>query len=91
MNTGVGQYSDFFSATVMRNPAVPAGEIASITDIPDWAFAEFRTDFGPRSIITSDIFEKHQWASPVSHVDAVKAPVLLLSGEMDERVPPSQP
>ena len=74
----------------MRNPVIAAGEIASVSDIPDWAYAEFGTDFGPRSLITSDVFEKLQKASPIAHVDAVKAPVLLLTGEIDQRVPPSQ-
>jgi len=74
----------------MRNPVISVGEIASVSDIPDWAFAEFGTGFGPRSIITSEVFEKLQNASPIAHVDAVKAPVLLLTGEIDQRVPPSQ-
>ena len=86
----VGQYPDFFSATVMRNPVIAAGEIASVSDIPDWAFAQFGTAFGPQSLITSDIFARLQEASPIAHVNAIKAPILLLTGEIDQRVPPSQ-
>jgi dipeptidyl aminopeptidase/acylaminoacyl peptidase len=86
----VGQYPDFFSAAVMRNPVIAAGEIASVSDIPDWAFAEFGTAFSPQSLITSDIFERLQKASPIAHIDAIQAPILLLIGEIDQRVPPSQ-
>ena len=90
MDSVIGQYPDFFSATVMRNPVIAVGEIASVSDIPDWAFDEFGVAFGPQSLITPNVFESLQKASPIAHIDAVKAPVLLLIGEADQRVPPSQ-
>ncbi|KAF8591671.1 alpha/beta-hydrolase [Ramaria rubella] len=86
----IGQYPEFFSATVMRNPVIATGEIASVSDIPDWAFAEFGEAFGPSSTITPSIFDKLQKASPITYIDAVQTPVLLLVGEVDRRVPPSQ-
>jgi acylaminoacyl-peptidase len=40
--------------------------------------------------MNSQTFEKIQAASPISYVDAVKTPVLLLIGLSDRRVAPSQ-
>ncbi|KAF9474522.1 alpha/beta-hydrolase [Pholiota conissans] len=36
----IGQFPDFFSAAVLRNPVISAGDISN-TDIPDWYFSEF--------------------------------------------------
>ena len=74
----------------MRNPVIAAGEIASVSDIPDWAYLEFGADFGPMSTLLNGVFQRLQDFSPVTYIDEVKTPVLLLVGEVDRRVPASQ-
>ncbi|KAF9054011.1 Alpha/Beta hydrolase protein [Panaeolus papilionaceus] len=36
----IGQFPDFFSAAIMRNPVIAAGNVYN-TDIPDWYYSEF--------------------------------------------------
>ncbi|KAF8511565.1 hypothetical protein BU17DRAFT_97132 [Hysterangium stoloniferum] len=74
-------------ASVMRNPVIAAREIASVSDIPDWAFLEFGTAFGPT---TTENFVALQKASPIAHIDSTQVPVLLLVGDSDRRVSNSQ-
>lgn len=85
----IGQYPGVFSAAVMRNPVISAGELAA-SDIPDWPYAEFGQPYGPDAHITPELYAKLYAASPIAHVDKVCTPVLLLIGEDDLRVPPSQ-
>ncbi|KAF9474509.1 alpha/beta-hydrolase [Pholiota conissans] len=40
----IGQFPDFFSAAVLRNPVISVGDILN-TDIPDWYFAEFGLEY----------------------------------------------
>ncbi|KAG2146235.1 Alpha/Beta hydrolase protein [Suillus clintonianus] len=85
----IGQYPTLFNAAVMRNPMVSAGEMAA-SDIPDWAYAEFGLQFTSDSLMTPATFKTLFEASPVVHVDDVRAPVLLLIGEDDLRAVPAQ-
>ncbi|KAI6103028.1 Alpha/Beta hydrolase protein [Pisolithus sp. B1] len=85
----IGQYPDVFSAAVLRNPVISAGELAA-SDIPDWAYGEFGVAFGPGAHMNPESFAKLYDASPISYVDKVHTPVLLLIGEDDLRVPTSQ-
>ncbi|KAI6160299.1 Alpha/Beta hydrolase protein, partial [Pisolithus thermaeus] len=85
----IGQYPDVFSAAVLRNPVISAGELAA-SDIPDWAYGEFGVAFGPGAHMNPESFAKLYSASPISYVDKVHTPVLLLIGEDDLRVPTSQ-
>ncbi|KAL4071637.1 Alpha/Beta hydrolase protein [Scleroderma yunnanense] len=85
----IGQYPGVFSAVALRNPVISVGEIAA-SDIPDWAYAEFGLPYGPGTHITPELYAKLYAASPIAHVDKVCTPVLLLIGEDDLRVPPSQ-
>ena len=78
-----------FSAAVMRNPVISAGELCA-SDISDWPFREFGLSFEPGTHVTPDSFAALYAASPIAHVDRVKAPVLVLLGEDDLRVPPTQ-
>jgi dipeptidyl aminopeptidase/acylaminoacyl peptidase len=85
----IGQYPTLFNAAVMRNPVTSAGELTA-SDIPDWAYAEFGLQFTPDSLMTPPTFQKMFEASPIAHIDSVRAPVLLLIGEDDLRVVPVQ-
>ncbi|KZV90360.1 alpha/beta-hydrolase [Exidia glandulosa HHB12029] len=88
----VARYPDYFSACSLRNPVVAVGDMAHVTDIPDWCFSQFSS---PSVVPTGHLAspEEHarlQAASPLSYVAAVKAPVLLLVGDADARVPMTQ-
>ncbi|EJD44016.1 alpha/beta-hydrolase [Auricularia subglabra TFB-10046 SS5] len=89
----VGRYPDFFSAVSLRNPVVAAGDMVSVSDIPDWCFAQFAnvaSAAGAGHIATPDQYASMQAASPMAHVANIKAPVLLLVGDADARVPMTQ-
>ncbi len=88
-NTVIGQYPDFFSAAALRNPVITMGEISS-SDIPDWYFEESGIPFEPTSLVTSEVYAKLWAMSPLSHVDKVRTPTLLLLGDQDARVSPTQ-
>jgi dipeptidyl aminopeptidase/acylaminoacyl peptidase len=85
----IGQFPDFFSAAVIRNPVISCGEISS-TDIPDWYLEEFGMSFEETTILTPEVFARLYRVSPISHVDSVRAPVLLLLGSEDKRVANTQ-
>ena len=88
-STVIGQYPDVFSAAVMRNPVISAGELCA-SDISDWPFREFGLPFEPGTHVVPESFAALYAASPIAHVDRVKTPVLVLLGEDDLRVPPTQ-
>ncbi|KAE9401852.1 alpha/beta-hydrolase [Gymnopus androsaceus JB14] len=106
----IGQYPNVFTAAVLRNPVISAGEV-STSDIQDWYFAEFGLDYplpslplgytglssattkaspSPPQIITPEVYSKLFHASPIAHVQTVTAAVLLLIGDSDQRVAPTQ-
>ncbi|EIM89069.1 alpha/beta-hydrolase [Stereum hirsutum FP-91666 SS1] len=80
----LGQYPDFFSAGVLLNPVITPEP--SYSDIPDWYFEEFGVHFDAKTLLTPSTYEKLWPMSAISHVDKVKAPVLLLMGLDDRRV-----
>ncbi|KAI5121465.1 hypothetical protein M0805_003922 [Coniferiporia weirii] len=84
----IGQYPTFFSAAALRNPVINAGEMAATTDIPDWCYVEFGLKNSARLDTAgyAHLFRR----SPVFHAQDIIAPVMLLLGEQDQRVPPSQ-
>ncbi|RUS30576.1 hypothetical protein BC938DRAFT_479228 [Jimgerdemannia flammicorona] len=66
--------------------------MASTTDIPDWTFAEVGL---PYSFASPPVVKPEHYAfmyerSPIVNVDKIKTPTLLLIGECDRRVPPSE-
>jgi dipeptidyl aminopeptidase/acylaminoacyl peptidase len=85
----IGQYPDFFSGAVLRNPVISLGEV-SYSDIPDWYFEESGIHYTPTSLVTPELYEKLWVMSPISHVDNVRCPVILMIGDKDQRVPTTQ-
>ncbi|KAH0833856.1 Alpha/Beta hydrolase protein [Lanmaoa asiatica] len=85
----IGQHPDVFSAAVMRNPVISAGELCA-SDISDWPFREFGLQSEAGTYVTPDSFATLYAASPIAHANRVKTPVLIMLGEDDLRVPPTQ-
>ncbi|PPQ76639.1 hypothetical protein CVT24_011784 [Panaeolus cyanescens] len=112
----IGQFPDFFSAAIMRNPVISAGNVYN-TDIPDWYFSEFGLEYPLSSsalaqiipggqgidsdfplpgnkryppILSAEDYGKLQQMSPVTYIDNIRVPVLLLIGAVDRRVAPAQ-
>ncbi|NXT19950.1 ACPH enzyme, partial [Syrrhaptes paradoxus] len=86
----LGQFPDTYHACVVRNPVVNIASMVGTTDIPDWCLTETGLPYAPDALP-----DPAQWAemlrkSPMRYVDQVRAPVLLLLGEDDRRVPPKQ-
>ncbi|KAL4526114.1 hypothetical protein Ndes2526B_g01069 [Nannochloris sp. 'desiccata'] len=87
----VGQHPDAFCAAVLRNPVCNISLMVHLSDIPDWCFIECygsekgreKAGSGP----AAEDIEKMYQMSPISHVDKVKAPVLMMLGAVDRRVP----
>jgi dipeptidyl aminopeptidase/acylaminoacyl peptidase len=73
----------------MRNPVISAGELCG-SDITDWPYREFGLPFEPGTHVTPDSFATLYAASPIAYIELVETPVLLLVGEDDLRVPPTQ-
>lgn len=87
----VGQHPDAFRAAVLRNPVCNISLMIHLSDIPDWCFINCygsekgreKAGSGP----TGEDVERMYQMSPISHVDKVKAPVLMMLGAGDRRVP----
>lgn len=90
-----GQHADTFRAVVLRNPVCNIATMVRLTDIPDWCFIEAwgvktgrqRAGANP----TQEDLEKFESVSPIAHVGKVVAPVLMLLGGGDRRVPLDDP
>ncbi|TPX35244.1 hypothetical protein SmJEL517_g02256 [Synchytrium microbalum] len=88
----LGLYPDVYRCGVLRNPVINVGAMYANTDIPDWTFAESGVSFvfeTPPVLSSADYTTMYN-KSPVSVAANVKGPVLLLLGEGDRRVPPSE-
>ncbi|KAF8837150.1 alpha/beta-hydrolase [Paxillus ammoniavirescens] len=86
----IGQYPDVFKAAVMVNAVTSLGEFVASSDEPDFPFMEMGIPYLPGTCMTPEIYRVLYEASPIAHVDKVRTPVLLLVGEDDRRVPPTQ-
>ncbi|KAF6204297.1 hypothetical protein GE061_002637 [Apolygus lucorum] len=84
-----GQYPTLFTSTVALNPVVDLTAFGS-SDIPDWAMVESGFEYSPTAELDGKAFDEMKKMSPISHINNVIAPTLLLIGKFDLRVPPSQ-
>jgi len=80
----------FYRAAVARNPVVDVASMLGATDIPDWAYVESGMEFDARAVPTAEVYADMLKRSPLSGVDGIETPLLLLVGGQDRRVPASQ-
>ncbi|GBM99617.1 Acylamino-acid-releasing enzyme [Araneus ventricosus] len=88
----VADVQDFYKAAVLLNPVIDVSNMTGITDIPDWNWVEggFGDDFDLSTVVKPDHLKAMWEKSPISHLENVRAPTLLLLGKKDLRVPMSQ-
>nr|CAB3222366.1 acylamino-acid-releasing enzyme-like [Phallusia mammillata] len=86
----LGQFPDFYSAGVTSNPAANIASMIGVSDIPDWCFCEAGLQFSFQTMSAEYDYSKWMEFSPVKHIAKIKAPLLMLVGGADIRVPPSQ-
>ncbi|KAK7043027.1 hypothetical protein VNI00_008765 [Paramarasmius palmivorus] len=102
----IGQYPDTFTAASLRNPVMSCGELSTsdIRDWywaefgRDYPILSSEVGSDGRSIpqvdsiglMTPDLYGTLFKASPIAHVEKVKAAVLLCIGGSDRRVAPTQ-
>jgi acylaminoacyl-peptidase len=85
-----GQRPDLFSATATRNPVTDVACMSSLTDIPDWCYTECGLDYSRDHLPSTKDYETMLKCSPIYYADKVKAPLLMLLGASDLRVPNAQ-
>lgn len=77
-------------AVVARNPVCNIATMTEASDIPDWTFVETGERYTGGEVATAKQLSHMLSCSPLSGVDRVRAPTLLLVGSGDRRVPASQ-
>lgn len=84
------QYPDFYKAVAARNAVIDISAMPAVSDIPDWSFVESGFTYEHDKIPDGATLSRMLEISPISRIDSIKAPILLLVGKNDARVPPSQ-
>ncbi|KAH9505080.1 hypothetical protein Btru_059465 [Bulinus truncatus] len=78
------------SRSEFLKPVVNLTTMQSATDIPDWIFAQCGLPFVYSTLADALILPQLWSRSPIAYIDQIKTPVLLMIGQEDKRVPPSQ-
>ncbi|KAI3651582.1 hypothetical protein MP228_002885 [Amoeboaphelidium protococcarum] len=87
----MGQFPEFYSAAVLRNPVLNVATNLVQSDIPDWSYLQGGLDYryqhptGPSP--TPEQYKHLYERSPVYTVHKVKRPIMFLLGYKDRRVP----
>lgn len=81
-----------FKCAVLRNPVTDIGAMTASTDIPDWCFVETLGIDAYTDDPSIETLAHMRSKSPIAHVEEVArkgAPVMMLIGAVDRRVPPT--
>ena len=89
-----GQFPDQFEAACALNAVFSFNAEFSSTDIPDWIFVEAGLGYDEKESLarplTPDQVSILMQKSPIAHVCSVRAPMLIVIGGKDVRVPMPQ-
>ncbi|EGG16591.1 acylaminoacyl-peptidase [Cavenderia fasciculata] len=91
----IGQTQRKMKACFMRNPVIDIPSMATLSDIPDWCFFEAGIPLPAGKEVYPTVptlaeIEIMRKVSPIAKLEHMTTPTLLVLGEGDLRVPPSQ-